>query len=122
MSFANTAALLPLACLLSAAATGCAPALEPDYVTPAGLQVFTEEEAQSFDGAELDAIVTETLTAFSDVWGLPADPSQLPLPVLSVLGADSYSLGGRKVAGNVSVDGRWVYIAARTRPLHDTAL
>ena len=115
------ARLLPLL-VAAGLAAGCERTLRPDWVTPAGMQVFVEEQAQSFDGAELDAIIAEALSAFSDRWALPAELAAVRLPVLSILASDSYLLAGQQVAGNVSADGRWIYIGARTRPLHDTAL
>lgn len=115
------AATCSLVLLASALFFGCEPGLEPDYVTPAGMQVYSEEDALSFEGAELDAIVVETLEVFAEEWRLTADPSALPLPVLSVLGEDSYRFAGQLVAGNLSSDGKWIYIGAKTRPLHDTA-
>lgn len=100
---------------------GCEPSLEATYVTPAGLHVYSEADALPFEPEELDAVMAETLAAFAQDWNLPTDPRAVPLPVLSVLGQDTYRLADQQVAGNLSFDGKWIYIGAKTRPLHDTA-
>lgn len=115
-------ALRALAVSLATAAAGCEPQLTPDLVTPAGMHVYVEAGARSFGGDELDAVVAETVRVFASRWGLKAEEATRALPVVSILAADSYSFYGRQVAGNLGFDGKWLYIGARTRPLHDTAL
>jgi hypothetical protein len=93
---------------------------EPTLQTALGVRVWFY--ADPYPAEAIDAAFTATWEELGPRWSTPSARRAAARAQVSFLDAEHYELAGRRVAGNVSVDGGWIYVAARGRALWQTAL
>lgn len=112
-----TVPLLALA-LLSAA---CGPQEEapPTFTTRQGVEVWVY--GRDVSSEQLEEALEATVAEFSDRYPPALAREALKELHVSFLDSDTYPLYGQQVAGNLGLDGRWVYVGAQTRTLDQSA-
>lgn len=100
--------------------SGCVTQMpDPTFTTPLGVNVFLF--GQTLSPTDVDSTFQWVLEEFNDRYDTRNGRVAVSQAYVSFLPVDSYDLYGTQVAGNVSSDGQWIYVAAKTRPLSESA-